>query len=150
MRLTVERLVSDDDATISAVFVDGRFLCFGLEDEHREDKVPAETRIPAGRYKIAVRRFGGFHARYARRFGWHRGMLEIEAVPGFTDILIHVGNTDRDTAGCLLVGTGAVARPGDMSVQSSVEAYMRLYAATIDAAEAGDLEIEIVDRDREK
>ncbi len=78
----------------------------------------------------------------------HRGMLHVQDVPGFEHILIHVGNTDTDTAGCLLVGTGALARPGDMSIQSSVEAYRRLYPQVIGAAESNDLEIEFIDSDR--
>lgn len=147
--IVVERIVSDTDTTVSAIFVDGRFACFGLEDEYREDKLAGETRIPAGHYRVIVRRHGGFHERYERKFAFHRGMLEIAAVPRFTDILIHIGNTDDHTAGCLLVGTGATCRPGDMSIQSSVEAYTRLYGQVIDAAERNDLTIEFIDRDRE-
>jgi hypothetical protein len=149
MRIDVQRIVSDDEATISTVFVDGGFVCFGLEDEFREDKVPAETRIPAGEYPVGIREVGGFHGRYSRKFpDIHRGMLEIKDVPGFEHVLIHVGNTNKDTAGCLLVGTGAMARDGDMSVMASVEAYRKFYPMVIDAAVAGDLSIRIVDSDR--
>ena len=52
MLITVDRFKSDDDATLSKVDIDGQFVCFGLEDEYREDKVANETRIPAGRYRI--------------------------------------------------------------------------------------------------
>ncbi len=31
-------------------------------------------------------------------------MLHIQDVPGFTYILIHTGNTDEHTSGCLIVG----------------------------------------------
>ncbi len=150
MLITVNRFTSDDDTTISTVSVDGRFVCFGLEDEFRENKVVGETRIPAGRYKIGVRRTGGFHNRYTRKFSdMHRGMLHVLDVPSFEYILIHVGNTDDNTEGCLLVGTGALARSGDMSIQASVEAYRRFYPRVIDAAEADDLDIEYVDSDRQ-
>ena len=149
MIITVDRIQSDEDATISKLDVDGRFVCFGLEDEFRADKIAGETRIPAGRYDVGVRAEGGFHARYSQRFAdMHRGMLHVRDVPGFEFILIHVGNTDENTAGCLLVGTGAMARAGDMSIQSSVEAYKRLYSKVIEAAKEGDLEIEYLDRDR--
>lgn len=149
MLITVNRITSDNDATVSAVSVDGRFVCFGLEDEFREDKVVDETRVPAGRYQIGVRQTGGFHTRYQTKFAdIHRGMLHVRDVPGFEHILIHVGNTDTDTAGCLLVGTGAVTQPGDMSVQASKRAYKRLYPLVIDAAAAGDLEIDFIDSDR--
>ena len=49
----------------------------------------------------------------------HQGMLHLQKVPGFEFILIHVGNADENTAGYLLVGTGARAGEGDMSIQSS-------------------------------
>lgn len=147
MLITVERFASDTETTISLIKLDGEFVCFGLEDEYREVKVKHETRIPAGRYVVKLRRYGGFHARYSGKFAdIHEGMLEIADVPGFTDILIHVGNRERDTSGCLLVGMGATARPGDMSIASSVEAYRRLYPMVVGAAARGELEIEIIDQ----
>ena len=149
MIITVDRFKSDSDATISKVSVDGRFVCFGLEDEYRDEKVASETRIPAGRYKVGVRREGGFHARYTARFpNFHRGMLHVTDVPGFTFILIHIGNTDEDTAGCLLVGLNAAVDDGELRVTSSKLAYQKLYPMVIDAAERGELEIEYLDSDR--
>jgi len=149
MEISVERITSDDDTTISTIYVDGAFVCFGLEDEYRETKTAGETRIPAGEYPVRLRDVGGFHARYGRKFSdFHRGMLHLQDVPGFEYILIHVGNTAVDTAGCLLVGTGAMTHGGDMSIQASVAAYKRLYMLVVDAAAAGDLTINIMDRDR--
>ena len=52
MKLFVERFTSDKDATISAIYLDDVFQCFGLEDEYREEKVASETRFPAGSYKV--------------------------------------------------------------------------------------------------
>ncbi len=52
----------------------------------------------------------------------------MEGVHGFTDILLHIGNTDDDTAGCLLVGNTAEANitaPG--RIGSSTSAYLRIY-----------------------
>ena len=131
--------------------MDGKFVCFGLEDEYREDKVLGETRIPNGQYTVGVRTEGGFHTRYSkdRRFkDIHKGMLQVMNVPGFEYILIHVGNTDKDTAGCLLVGTGAIATPGDMSIQSSSVGYRVFYSKVIDEALQGNLYIRYVDSDR--
>jgi hypothetical protein len=148
MKITVNRFTSDDDSTISAIYIDGKFECFGLEDEHRDHKVPGETRIPPNTYKVRVRDVGGFHGRYLKRFpDFHRGMLEVVGVPFFKYVLIHIGNTEQDTAACLLVGLGCYTKKNDMSIQSSVAAYKRLYNKVIDAAESGILTIEYIDND---
>ena len=109
MQLEVVRFSSGIDSTNGALFdiTDGRrrFLCYTLEDEHRDEKVAGETRIPAGEYPITFRRIGGFHDKYASRFRTiHKGMLWVRDVPNFEYILIHCGNTDDDTSGCLLLG----------------------------------------------
>lgn len=147
MLITVRRIKSDRDATLSAIFVDDEFQCFGLEDEYREHKVPGETRIPEGVYPVGVRSEGGFYTRYHERFSWHAGMLQVMDVPGFEYILIHIGNTDEDTAGCLLVGQGATC--GDeLTVHASTAAYRALYARVYNAAVSGNLMIEYIDEDR--
>lgn len=144
--LQVRRVLSDDDATISVVSLNGVFQCFGLEDEHRENKVTGETRIPAGRYKLGVRDVGGFHSRYKKKFPFHQGMLQVLDVPGFEYILIHIGNTDEDTAGCLLVGTGCNTS-GQLMVTSSTVAYKNLYNKLIKHVIAGDVWVEYIDDD---
>jgi len=143
-----ERIVSDNDATASILFIDGVLECFVIEDEYREHKVPKETRIPAGDYRIKVRTWGGFNARYTRKFpDFHQGMLELVNVPNFKDILIHIGNYESNTDGCLLVNAGVRVDPGNITGQSSTDAYRRFYKKVIDAAINDDLTIEIFDRD---
>lgn len=145
MKITVDRVFSDHDVTISRVYIDGKFICHGLEDEHREHKIPGETRIPAGTYRLGVRKEGGFHSRYCRKFPQsHRGMLHVLDVPGFTYILIHVGNYDRDTDGCLLLGR---ADYDARAVWQSKKAYERFYGQVITAAENGEATIEYIDSD---
>ena len=148
MIIKVDRVTSDDDSTISIVSVDGHFQCLGLEDEYRAFKKSGETRIPSGKYKVGLRTVGGFHGRYGKKFAdIHQGMLQVLDVRGFEYILIHVGNTDNDTAGCLLVGTGCYTEQQNMSIQSSVTAYKLLYAKVINHAKDNDLWIEYVDSD---
>ena len=109
MKLEVLRYKSADDFTLGALFElkeDGsrEFMCYTLEDEHRDEKVMSETRIPAGEYEIKLRTVGGFNDKYSRRFkDIHKGMLWLQDVPNFKWVLIHCGNTDEHTAGCLLV-----------------------------------------------
>ncbi len=96
MQMVVDRFTSDNESTISRVLVDGRFVCFGLEDEYRTSKVPGETRIPAGKYPVRLRTTGSTHEKYANRYGAsHHGMLHIQQVPGFEYILIHTAYSPR-------------------------------------------------------
>ena len=148
MYLTVLRSFSDNDSTLSIVFLDGKAECFGVEDEYREEKVVGETRIPAGTYKCGIRAEGGFHNRYSEKYtDIHRGMIEVLNVPDFDYILIHVGNDEGDTAGCLCVGSGCNIL--SMTVPSSVIAYKKLYSKIIDAAEQDKLWITYIDNDLE-
>ena len=78
----------------------------------------------------------------------HKGMLHIREVHNFKWILIHCGNTDEDTSGCLLVGSQAFTERGDMKVTASGIAYRRFYPMVVDAAQRGELSITLVDNDR--
>lgn len=150
MKLQVLRYDSNRDETFGLLhdvtFPDRRlFLAYTLEDEFRTAKVFGETRIPAGTYKITLRKEGGHHERYSRKFAAiHEGMLWIQDVPGFEWILIHIGNTDDDTAGCLLVGSGVAGA----TISDSTKAYKRVYQHVLAALKAGEeVEIEYVDYD---
>lgn len=154
MKLEVLRYSSQKDSTLGALFniTDGKkeFLCYTLEDEYREIKIMHETRIPAGTYEITLRNFGGFHKKYSTRFPqFHKGMLWVRDVPGFQYILIHCGNDDDDTSGCLLVGdTQTNNITSDGFVGSSINAYRRIYPPIANALEAGEkVEITYTDFD---
>ena len=94
MTLRVIREPSTAAATMGILLIDGVFTCWTLEDVVREVKIPGETAIPAGRYAVQLS--------LSQRF--QKLLPEILTVPGFTGIRIHAGNTQADTAGCLLVG----------------------------------------------
>ena len=149
MKLEVVRYFTSNDFTLGMLLdvTEGRkFLCYTLEDEHREEKVMHETRIPAGTYKITLRTTGGFHSRYLKKYGsMHKGMLWVRDVPGFEYILIHTGNTDEHTSGCLLVGNSSDYKG---FIGSSVDAYKRVYPDIAEALEKGeDVEITYTDFD---
>lgn len=149
MEIIVERFVSDSQSTVSRVKVDGKSVCFGLEDEYRAVKVAGETRIPAGTYKVGLRTEGKHHLEYKKKFpAMHRGMLHVQSVPNFEYILIHIGNFEKETEGCLLVGTSANTETHPMSVSSSKVAYEKLYPMVVDAAAKGVLSITYLDKDR--
>jgi len=151
------RFSSGKESTLGALFklgtdekgVTHKFLCFTLEDEHREKKVMHDTRIPAGRYRITLRTVGGFHAKTLAKYGagFHKGMLWVRDVPGFEYILIHTGNTDDHTSGCILVGDSSQQNlTKDGFIGASGDAYKRIYPAIAAALEAGqEVWISIVD-----
>lgn len=135
MNLTLTRFASLAESTLGALSIDGRFCTFTLEDQFQPIKVPGETRIPAGRYPVRFRTVGQLHEKYASKFTDHRGMLEICSIPGFDAVMLHIGNSERETAGCPLVGDVAMAH-GELG--SSTTAYRRLYGQVSNALLAGE------------
>ena len=140
MILKLYRFSSQKESTLGLLYLENDetnqkdFLCFVLEDEKRAIKVYGEIRIPEGTYQIKYRKEGGYHNKYTKRFeGIHRGMLEISDVPGFTYILLHCGNSDNDTDGCLLVGNVVsqnITKDGFLG--QSTECYKRIYPIIAD------------------
>lgn len=133
MNIQVFRYNSANDHTNSIIKIDGEFECYGLEDEFREVKIMQETRIPDGIYPVTLRTVGTKHAKYLRKLGneFHKGMLWIRDIPNFKYVLIHIGNTDEDTAGCLLVGDSQ--SKGNNFIGNSTVAYKRMYPKVRDA-----------------
>ena len=137
MKLNVIRHQFGKDATNGLLFIDNVFECYTLEDEVRDVKVHSETAIPLGTYKIKFRNIGGFDTKYTARYGstFHKGMLELQDVPNFKYILIHTGNTDQHTAGCLLLGETQqdLDKGKDGFVGGSGDAYKKMYPKVRDA-----------------
>ena len=126
---------------IDGIFKQKKFLAYTLEDEYRNEKVFGETRIPNGTFRVGLRKVGGYHAKYSKRFPHiHIGMLHVLDVPGFEYILIHCGNTDEHTAGCLLVGdsqeNNQITKDG--FIGKSTQAYKRIYPRIGEAIECGE------------
>ena len=130
MKLQVVRTQFGKDATNGLLFVNGVFECYTLEDQYQAVKVMHETCIPEGTYDIKFRTVGGFHEKYKKKYGnSHFGMLHLQDVPNFTYILIHAGNTDEHTSGCLIVGETQqdLDISDDGFVGHSGKAYVKLY-----------------------
>ena len=106
MRLTVKRIALKPTYTIGKLYIDGVYFCDTLEDPNRdhnkngslddqgEGKVWGDTAIPFGTYKMILS--------YSPKF--KRILPRLLNVPHFEGILIHRGNTAKDTHGCILVG----------------------------------------------
>lgn len=151
MEINHYRYNSALDHTNGLWLIDGKFMCYTLEDEYRNRKVYGETRIPAGRYKITLRTEGTIHQRYLHKFGskFHKGTLWLQDVPNFKWILIHIGNDDEDTAGCILVGQDP--KGSDNFIANSTAAYKKIYPPIRDAILSGEeVFINVIDLDNPK
>ena len=110
MKIEVKRIAKRSTYTIGKMYIDGNYFCDTLEDVDRginqkdsldtikKIKVVGATAIPTGTYKVIVNMSPKFQ----------RNLPRLIDVPGFEGILIHRGNTDKDTAGCILVGENKV------------------------------------------
>ena len=99
MIIEIIRDVFSHDRTFGRMFVDGRYLGETLEDADRrlEDggvKVPKETAIPRGKYKLTIT--------FSNRF--QKPMPYVHDVPQFEGVRIHAGNEPVNTEGCPLLG----------------------------------------------
>ena len=95
--------------------IGNKFTCDTLEDPNRdlnrngkfdgtEVKEYGNTAIPYGRYRVTL---DTVSPRFSKSKTYNRigGKLpRLLNVPHFDGILIHIGNTKKDTDGCILVG----------------------------------------------
>jgi len=139
MRIKLKRIHSNKESTLGLLYIEGVFACFTLEDQAQDRKVMHETRIPAGTYEITLRTVGSFHQRYSKQFpDIHKGSLWIRNIPGFEYVLIHIGNTDNDTSGCILVGDTATQNVTNRGfIGDSTKAYKRIYPQIAEALAQG-------------
>lgn len=115
MKLTLKRKFLGDKYTVGDLFIDGKFFCNTIEDKVRElpaacpytpkgqsckckGKIYAKTAVPAGTYKVTLE--------CSPRF--KRKLPLLHNVPHFIGILIHSGNDESASAGCLIVGNNTV------------------------------------------
>ena len=98
MKLLLIRKKFLEDRTLGELFTPDGYFCDTMEphriDWTKEKKVKGKTAIPEGTYKVEL----------AWSKKWGRTMPWLRSVPNFSGIQIHVGNTPKDTSGCILVG----------------------------------------------
>ena len=110
MEILVRRIAKRPTYTIGKMYIDGQYFSDTLEDTDRgltqkdslasikSKKIANQTAIPTGIYKVIVNMSSKFK----------RNLPRLIDVPGFDGILIHRGNTDKDTSGCILIGENKV------------------------------------------
>lgn len=126
--LTVLRYTDDGQTTLGLLFIDGRFFAYTLEDTHRDEKISANTRIPEGRYPLSINpNMTDLTKRYRNRFPWFEYHIEIQNIPNYDLVYIHIGNSHQDTRGCILLADGVNAASAEKMVTHSQKAYERFY-----------------------
>lgn len=129
MKVTIRRIKAGKESTLSKLYIDQSFSCYALEDRIRPLKIKGSTAIPAGTYPLRLNTYGAMNARYAKRFPkLHQGMLQIDAIPNYSYVYFHIGNTIADTAGCILLGEAySMDADGDYILLKSAKAYKEVY-----------------------
>jgi hypothetical protein len=105
VKLRLERVFLGETYTIGKLYISDKYFCDVLEDrvvdkdksgkfEGKEVKIFGESAIPYGTYDVVLNESPKFK----------RILPRLLNVPHFDGILIHAGNTDKDSNGCLLVG----------------------------------------------
>ena len=77
-----------------------------LEEDIESAERDKDHRIPKGDYNLFYKENSKFYKSLTRIVGWTQDPLGIynDEVPKDRNILIHQGNTDKDTQGCILLG----------------------------------------------
>lgn len=144
MRTKIIRVAEGKQSTLSQLYIDNIFQCYLLEDKIRDVKIPKQTAIPKGNYTLRLNTWGGMNAEYRQKFPkLHTGMIEINGLPNFSFVYIHIGNTYRQTAGCPLCGFGFEMVNGDYQVLRSKDAYQMIYPKLLALAQDNQNDISI-------
>ena len=147
MELLIDRKWKKQSYTISNLYINGEWFCNCLEDADRgldnsmsEDmirtlKKPSITAIPRGTYEITLDVVSPKYSKVQFYKDVCNGKVpRLKNVKGFDGILIHAGNTDRDSSGCLLVGQNKVKG----QVVNSKETFKQLYKLLQDGKSKGE------------
>lgn len=117
MELKLKRIAKKNGYTIGRLSIDGKYFSDTLEDVDRgldssmsldvlkRKKLAHITAIPTGRYQVTMDVISPrlSRSKFYKQYGGGR-VPRLLNVPAFDGILIHCGNTAKDTDGCILVG----------------------------------------------
>ena len=136
MDLLLKRIAKKNGYTIGKLYINNAYFCDTLEDVDRGlsssmsndilkyKKLAHITAIPTGRYQVTMDVVSPRLSKSAfyKQYGGGR-VPRLLNVPAFEGILIHCGNTAKDTDGCILVGKNTQVG----MVLDSKNTYSKLY-----------------------
>ena len=130
MKLILERKYLKNDYTIGNLYINDLWFCNTLEDKVRikncncKQKKKGMTAVPEGQYKVEMLWWEKHKDYYPH----------LKDVPCFEGILIHSGNDETDTEGCILVGYNKVVG----GLIESRMTYLRLQGLCLMAIKQGE------------
>lgn len=142
MNIQLKRIAKKETYTIGKLYIDGVYFCDTIEDKDRglnqtmsindikKKKIYGKTAIPTGTYKIVID--------YSNRF--KKNMAHILNVPGYEGVRIHIGNSAKDTLGCIIVGKNKIVG----KVIESRNTYNQLFPILQKAFKEGEIKITIL------
>lgn len=148
MEILVKRVAKRPSYTIGKLYINNQYFCDTCEDVDRgltqstpldqikKKKVASQTAIPTGKYDITM---NVVSPRFSQKFFYKANcdggkLPRLINVPGFDGVLIHVGNTAADSAGCLLVGKNTEVG----KVLNSRNTFLSLYKKMKEANQKGE------------
>lgn len=147
MELRLKRSHKLNNYTIGDLYIDNVFYCNTLEDTDRglnssmteqeidTIKIKGKTAIPTGKYKITLDIISPRFSNSSLYKSINGKLPRLLNVPGFDGILIHIGNTPKDTDGCILVGYNKIKG----QVLNSKDTFNDLYIKLLEAKSKGEL-----------
>ena len=139
-------------STAGLLLIDNKPFNFIIEDEPRTVKVNGETRIPAGLYKLGIRKELTPLTLKCRELpaykGWFEFFIEVLNVKNFTGVYFHIGNKESDTEGCQLNNMSVTLDNGEFVGSQSGIATKLFYDKVYPELKAGkEVLYEIIDKD---
>lgn len=143
MKILVERKWKKEEYTIGKLYIDNVFFCNTLEDkdrglnsgmpleEVRKTKKASITAIPTGTYNVRMDMVSPKYSKsdwYIKNCHGAR-MPRLENVIGYEGVLIHPGNSAKDSDGCILVGKNDVKGMVTKSKEHFLTLYNKMFAA---------------------
>lgn len=152
MKLTIKRTITRNSYTLGKLYVDGVYFCDTLEDKDRgltQDmsveqiksmKVPGETAIPKGTYRVTLDVVSPKFSKYPFYMETCGGKLpRLIDVKGYEGVLIHVADgpkRDSLVQGCIGIG--------NLSAEEYLMNGKKVFAELYNKMKGNNIELEIV------
>lgn len=147
MKLVLKRIAKRDKYTIGKLYINDQYFCDTIEDEDRglkqtmslddikKIKVKHQTAIPTGTYEITLKVKSPLYSKKPYFVKLCNAMMpRLLNIPGYDGVLIHTGNTQDDSSGCIIVGQNKVVG----KVINSKLTFEKLYPVLKQASDKGE------------